>query len=77
MAKPTKLQKEVIEVIREELGFMKACNDINSPSVYSEIDTVIEGMKHGSKDPLLDDKYADRLSDLLYEFTTLIRDIER
>lgn len=77
MSKPTKLQKEVLEVIREELGFMKACNDINSPSVFSEIDTVIEGMKTGDMDPRLDPRYADRLSDILYEIVTFIRDLER
>ena len=77
MSKPTKLQKEVLEVMREELGFMKECNDIGSSSVYCEIDTIIENMKHGDMDPKLDPKHADRLSDILYEIVTFIRDLER
>ena len=77
MGKPTKLQKEVLEVIREELGFMKNCNDINSSSVYCEIDTITENMKHGNMDPKLNSKQTNHLSDILYEIVTFIRDLER
>ena len=77
MSKPTKLQKEVLEVLREELGFMKECNDINSSSIYCEIDTIIENMKNGDMDPQLTPQQADKLSDILYEIVTFIRDLER
>ena len=77
MSKPTKLQKEILEVIREELDFMKKCNDINSSSVYKEIDKITESMINGTMDPQLTKQQAGKLSDILYEIVTFIRDLER
>jgi hypothetical protein len=77
MSKPTKLQKEILEVIREELDFMKKCNDINSSSVYKEIDKITESMINGTMDPQLTKQQAGKLSDILYEIVTQIRDLER
>jgi len=77
MSKPTKLQKETLEIIREELDLMKKCDNINATTVFTAIDKDINHMKDGTMEPQLEEKYADRLSDILYEIVTFIRDLER
>lgn len=77
MGKPTKLQKEVLEIIREELDLMKKCDNINATTVFTVIDKGINSIKEGTMDPQLEEKHADRLSDILYEIVTYIRDLER
>ncbi len=77
MSKPTKLQKEVLEIIREELNLMKKCDNINATTVFTVIDKGINSIKEGTMDPQLEEKHADRLSDILYEIVTYIRDLER
>ena len=77
MGKPTKLQKEVLEIIREELDLMKKCDNINATTVFTVIDKGINSIKEGTMDPQLEEKHADRLSDILYEIVTFIRDLER
>lgn len=77
MSKPTKLQKETLEIIREELNLMKKCDNINATTVFTVIDKGINSIKEGTMDPQLEEKHADRLSDILYEIVTFIRDLER
>ena len=45
MSKPTKLQKETLEIIREELNLMKKCDNINATTVFTAIDKDINHMK--------------------------------
>lgn len=77
MSKPTKLQKEVLEIMRTELDFMKKCDNINALTVFNDIDKTVEGMMKGTMEPQLEPKHCDRLSDILYEIVTFIRDLER
>ena len=84
MLKPTKLQKEVLEVIRVELNFIKDYDNFNTREisslhhhVYKNIDRTIEDMKSGRMEPKLHEYHADKLSDIMYEIVTFIRDLER
>ena len=51
MAKPTALQKEVIRLVKNELDYLSASNDIDSPSHHTSI---THEMLHN-----LDDWYDD------------------
>lgn len=77
MPKPTKRQKEMLQVLIEELKYMKYADDINSIAIMKDIDTSIHAMMQGDKDPKIAPRHADHLSDILYEIVTLIRDVER
>jgi len=78
MSKPTKKQKEFLEIIREELRFMKEdCNNINTLEIPEEIDRVTKKLMDGTMEPKIEPRHADRLNDILYEIVTLTRDLER
>ena len=77
MAEPTKRQKEMLQVIIEEMTYMKRTKDINSIEVLKDIDKSVYAMMQGDKDPKISPKHADHLSDILYEIVTLVRDVER
>lgn len=73
----TKLQKEFIQIVIQELKDIKETKNVNAFETYDDIDKLCKGLMDGTIEPKLAPKYCDRLSDLLYEFVTLIRDLER
>lgn len=75
----TKLQKELLQIIIEELKRLKCMPNINTDVnvIYRDIDLLIKGLTHGSIEPTLDSVKADNLGDILYQIITLIRNIER
>lgn len=77
--KTTKLQKELLQIIIEELKRLKCMPNINTDVnvIYRDVDLLIKGLTNGSIEPTLDSVKADNLGDILYQIVTLVRNIER
>lgn len=77
MAKITQKQRDLIEVIRAQLGLIKESDMVSTPFSYKDIDKLCHDMMTGAMQPQIEPKHADRLSDIFYELISLIRDVER
>lgn len=73
----TKLQKEFIQIVIQELKDIKETKNVNAFETYDDIDKLCKGLMDGKIEPQIHPIFVDRLDDLLHEFITLVRDLER